>query len=90
MRYYKQDIDPINDEPKIILRDVESINYATIKNHESFVKRMNAHQELSMPGKSSNPGDLYNIQEEAFNKSFSNMHSDLEYAIQKRKELANR
>ena len=69
---------------------MDSFNLHSVKNIEAFNKRLQNHYELSLTGKSNNPGDVYNIQEEAFSKSFSDLHGDLEYAINKRKELANR
>lgn len=71
-------------------RNMENFNILNTKHPQAFIKRVEIHRDLSLSGKSSNPGDMYNIKEGAFNKSFMGMYNDLEYAIQKRKELAQR
>ena len=75
---------------KFEYRNMDNFLMSEVKNVGAFFRRWQNHQELSKSGKSKNQSDLYNIEEEAYKKSFANMYSDLEFAINKRKELATR
>lgn len=89
MRYFKKaPLDAVDEAKKLHLLNTDTFSPESERNPNYFERQVQAHRDLSLPGRSSNPSDMYNIREHAFDKTFSDLQSDLALAVQARKQSA--